>query len=62
MPKIMMLVAPAAGRWLWKKYRSGATARRAGVPDAASRPNLSQPQEQIEAMERAVDVPGGIRP
>ena len=62
MPKILMLGAPAAGRWLWKKYRSGATARRAGVPDAASRPNLSQPQEQIEAMERAVDVPGGIRP
>ncbi len=57
-----MLIAPVAGRWLWKKYRSGAAARGAGVPDAASRPNLSQPQEQIEAMEQAVDVPGGIRP
>ena len=57
-----MLIAPAAGRWLWKRYRSGAEARRAGVPVEASRPNLSQPQEQIQAMEQAVDVPGGIRP
>ena len=57
-----MFIAPAAGRWLWKRYRSGAAARRAGVPVEASRPNLSQPQEQIQAMEQAVDVPGGIRP
>lgn len=57
-----MLVAPAVGRWLWKRYRTGAAARRAGLPAEASRPNLSQPQEQIEAMNRAADVPGGIRP
>jgi hypothetical protein len=62
MPRILLFVAPAVGRWLWKKYRTGAPARRSGLPAAASRPDLSQPQRQVEAMEQAVDVPGGIRP
>lgn len=56
-----MFFAPAIGRWLWKKYRTR-SARRSGLPATATRPNTDQPQEQVEAMERAVDVPGGIRP
>ncbi len=56
-----MFVAPAVGRWLWKKYKAKG-ARKQGLPAAATAPNTSQPQEQIEAMEAQVDVPGGIRP
>jgi hypothetical protein len=56
-----MFVAPAVGRFLWKKYKAN-DARKQGLPAAAATPNLTQPQEQIEAMEAQVDVPGGIRP
>ena len=61
MPRILLFVAPAVGRFLWKKYKAN-DARKQGLPAAAATPNLTQPQEQIEAMEAQVDVPGGIRP
>ncbi len=61
MPRILMFIAPAVGRWLWKRYRSNAATRQ-GIPREATIPATSRPQEQVEAMERDVDVPGGIRP
>ncbi len=61
MPRILMFIAPAVGRWLWKRYKTNAATRQ-GVPREATKPNPSAPQEQVEAMEREVDVPGGIRP
>ncbi|MDQ3384836.1 MAG: hypothetical protein M3503_02305 [Actinomycetota bacterium] len=61
MPRIFMFVAPTVGRWLWKKYKANA-AQKQGLPRAATIPATSRPQDQIEAMEDAVDVPGGIRP
>lgn len=56
-----MFIAPAVGRWLWKRYRANA-AQKQGLPRAATRPNRVAPQAQVEAMEAEVDVPGGIRP
>ena len=56
-----MFIAPAVGRWLWKRYRTNA-AERQGVPREATIPATSRPQDQIKAMEDQVDVPGGIRP
>lgn len=56
-----MFVAPALGRWLWKRYKSR-TVRRQGLPGEVAEPNTTAPQEQIRAMEDEVDVPGGIRP
>lgn len=56
-----MFVAPAVGRWLWKKHKANA-AQKQGLPREATVPNTSEPQEQVEAMEAEVDVPGGIRP
>ncbi len=61
MPRILMFIAPTVGRWLWKRYKSNAATRQ-GVPRQATKTNRSQPQQQVEAMEREVDVPGGIRP
>lgn len=56
-----MFIAPPIGRWLWKRFKTR-SARRQGLPATAATPNPSAPQKQVEAMEREVDVPGGIRP
>lgn len=56
-----MLFAPTLGRWLWKRYKAN-TAQKQGLPRKATIPATSRPQDQIGAMEGAVDVPGGIRP
>lgn len=61
MPRILLFIAPAIGRWMWRRYKTS-SARKHGIPRAASIPATSRPQDQIKAMEGAVDVPGGIRP
>jgi hypothetical protein len=60
MRKLALLLGPIAARYLWNRRK-----RRGGgdrLPAAAVEPNLDAPQAQTEAMERAVDVPGGVRP
>jgi hypothetical protein len=60
MRKLALLLGPAAARYLWNRRKRGRGG--ADLPAAAIEPNLDAPQEQTEAMERAADIPGGVRP
>lgn len=58
MKKLALLLGPALVGYLWRR-RSSDDGR---LPAAAVEPDLDHPEHQTEAMEAAVDVPGGVRP
>jgi hypothetical protein len=60
MRKLVMFAAPTIVGYLWNRRKRSAP--QAAMAAAATPADLSQPQRQTEAMESAVDVPGGIRP